>query len=196
MLRRALLALFTLLLFAAPAFAQGTTGCGIAVYADADGSGQFVSAGELVLVEMYVVLFVEDAVKAVSYSIDIQTDFMEYFWISDAYGPEYTGINIASPGGYNVGLGVCVPGFLQSPVLVARHTIMTLNAYKKDSAAKSPYEIARVYVAPNVDENPDFPVYASCDNRIEPCDPGMPLSIMSGGVPVASESIGRIKALY
>lgn len=195
MLRRVLLALFALLLFAAPASAQATTGCGISVYAEADGTGHYVTAGDLVLVEMYVVLFVEDAVKAVSYSIDIDTSFLDYFWVSDSYGPDYTGINIGSPGGYNVGLGVCVPGFLQSPVLVARHTIMTVGNYKQ-AAAKSPYVIATVSVAPNVDENPDFPVYASCDNRIEPCDPGMALSIMSGGVPVASETMSRIKALY
>ena len=189
------LALALLLVFAATASAQSPETCTIGVYSDPEGTSGFASVGFGSQLSLYVVLYVEDVVKAVSYDIEIDTQYMQYVWLSPSFGPDEGGLNIASPGGFNVGLGSCVPGFTGLPVLVARHSLLAYDFYGPGGLEKSPTVIAIARVKPNLDQDPTDAIYASCDNRLEACPPGSEVYIY-GPVATQSESMGRVKALY
>jgi len=190
-----ILALALLLVCSASASAQSPETCTIGVYSDPEGTSGFASVGYGSYLSLYVVLYVEDVVKAVSYDLEIDTQYMHYVWASLGFGPEESGLNISSPGGFNVGLGSCVPGFTGLPVLVARHSLFAYDFFAPGGPQKSPTVIAIARVKPNVDQDPTDAIYASCDNRLEACPPGNAVYIY-GPVAVQSESMGRVKALY
>jgi hypothetical protein len=191
------LALLALALLLLPAFAaaQSPETCRVGIYADS--GGRFNGAGITFLtpLDVYVVLRVEDTVKAVAYQLEIETDYMEYLWIDASFGSEGSGLNVSSPGGFNVGLGACVPGYNEFPVFVARHTLLAWSSFGLEPVAKSPTVIAIAHVRANPDASPDAPVYASCDNRIESC-PATDELYIYGPVATESVSMSRVKALY
>ena len=175
-------ALALVAMVAGPAGAQ----CTLGVYADAAGTSSVVQPVEGENFDVYVVLFVESLVDAVSYELvapGLGTDFVA---LSTVYGPEGGGINISTPNGENVGLGECAVGYNGNPVLVTKYTFFPINL----SASGS-----QISVTGNADENDLVPVYSNCTGAVLDCAAG-PELIVDSVVATESASFGAVKSLY
>ena len=184
MLRRTMAVVFALVaLTAGSAAAQGL--CTLGVYADADGTSGYIQPVEAQEFHIYVVMYVEDTVKAVAYTLDIPGLGVEIFNVSTVYGPTGDGLNFPDLGGNNVGLGECVNGYTGLPTVVADHTMFMLTS-------QVPRE---VHVGPNFLLDPVLPSYANCLNDIRTCDIG-PFLVIDGVIPVNDTSWGAVKSLF
>jgi hypothetical protein len=167
--------------------------CTLGVYADAQGTVS-TAAGFRAdpvnpdPVHVYVVLFKESLVNAVSFrlvvpglGVDIFSNTLDY---PTLWGPSGDGLNV--PGvGNNVGLGECAVGFAGAPVLVADYTFFLPN-----------YAPPRmISVIANPDENPDFPVVSDCAGNLSTCE-GTQSLLVEGPVATESKSFGSLKSLY
>ena len=184
MLRRTMAVVFALVaLTAGSAAAQGL--CTLGVYADADGTSGYIQPVEAQEFHIYVVMYVEDTVKAVAYSLEIPGLDEEIFNVSTVYGPSGDGLNFPDAGGNNVGLGECVNGYTGLPTIVADHTMLMLTS-------QVPREVT---VGPNFFLDPVLPTYANCLNELKLCDVG-PFLVIDGVIPVNDTSWGAVKSLF
>lgn len=184
MLRRTMAVVFALVaLTAGSAAAQGS--CVLGVYADADGTSGYIQPVEAQNFHIYVVMNIEDTVKAVAYSLDIPGLGIEIFNLSTVYGPSGDGLNFPDAGGNNVGLGECVNGYTGDPIVVADHTMFMLTS-----------QVPRtVTVGPNTLADEFLPIYANCLNLLLPCDIG-PGLVIDGVIPTSDTSWGAVKSLF
>ncbi len=160
--------------------------CTVGVFADANGTSNLIQPVEGQTFDFYVVLFVEDVANAVSYRLVAPgTANGDLFILSTAWGPTGSGINIATANGENVGLGECAIGFNGLPIVVAKYTALA-------AVGAAPGTIS---VTGNADEDPNFPVYNSCQGVKSPCGIGQTLTV-EGPVATESTSFGAVKNLY
>lgn len=169
------------------AMAAGSAGaqCTLGVYADANGSGSVLepTAGEPF--HVYVVLFTENVISAVSYGLDIPGQGTDVFVQSKVFGPTGDGFSITTSNGENVALGECAVGFGGAPILVADYTLIM-------SPTASAQELN---VVANPDEDPNFPVINDCNSVLSTCEGSVSLQLTE---PVATDatSFGAVKSLY
>ena len=161
--------------------------CTIGVYADAAGT-QNVATGYRNgdTFHVYVVVFDEAALNAVSYGLEVPGLGTEIFIADDTvYGPTGNGINILTSNGSNVGLGECAPGFYGHPILVADYSLVYYT-----------YQEGRtISVVANPDSDPNVPVVSDCTGVLHTCDFG-PSLFSEHPIPAESHSFGEVKALY
>lgn len=187
MLRRTMAVVFALVaLTAGSAAAQGL--CTLGVYGDADGTVGLVEPVEAQQFHIYVVMNVQDTVKAVAYSLDIPGLGVEIFNITTVYGPNGEGINLPDGGGENVGLGECVNGWTGLPVLVADYTMLMLTSQNPRTVTVGPNPLATEPPA-------TLPIYANCLNELLECQVGPALEI-SGVIATDDTSWGAVKSLF
>jgi hypothetical protein len=184
MLKRTMAVVFAMLVVMAAGSAVAQ--CTVGVYADANGTvnvaGGFRNGDQF---HVYVVLFTENVVSAVSYGLDVPGLNTDIFIQELSYGASGNGINVLTANGNNVGLGECAVGFGGLPVMVTDYTMFmpfwapprTLN------------------VVPNPDENSSFPVMADCTGNLSTCDAGQSL-VVETPVAVEASSFGAVKGLY
>jgi hypothetical protein len=186
------LSLVLLLALVTPAVAQD---CLVGVYGDADARYTWFSIPEfLTPFSFYVVMRIEGRVNAVAYRLEIpdlfdpQTNPLgEMFLMNSYFGPQEDGIDIATPGGSNVGLGECAVGFGDLPVVVARYEVIVSDHY---------WPSGPIRIHPNVDENPDAIAYSDCRGNVLPCASGGPLYVEVPDLATESSSWGAVKSLY
>lgn len=160
--------------------------CSVGVYADEAGTQSVFQPTQNKEFDVHVVLFTENVVNALSYSVDIPGQNVDLFVVNEDFGPSANGINIRTVNGENVGLGECAIGFTGLPVLVATYTcVMPFPG----SPART------ITLSGNVDQDPLVPVYSTCQGELTPCDVGPTLVV---DMPVATEatSFGAVKSLY
>ena len=179
-------------LVAASALAQP---CMVGLYADADGTkGTMVPGLDPnnptlpVAKHMYVVAYVEDVMNAMSFNL-VNPDPANAFEISALYGPVGTGINVGTPGGWNVGLGECAVGFGGTPILIVDFEYLFTPGFAGGEFC----------LLPNTDQDPItdplVPQYSTCQGELKPCDIG-PCLLVEPPIATDSVSFGAIKALY
>jgi hypothetical protein len=179
-------------LVAASALAQP---CMVGLYADEGGTKGTMVPGldplnPLIPVQkhMYVVAFVEDVMNAMSFNMT-NPDPAHALEISALYGPTGGGINIMTPGGWNVGLGECAVGFGGLPILVADFTYLFTPDFTGGEFC----------LLPNTDQDPMtdplLPQYSTCQGVLKSCDNG-PCLLVEPPIATDSVSFGAIKALY
>jgi hypothetical protein len=160
--------------------------CTIGVYSDAAGTSNVATGmrnGDPF--HVYVVVFDEAALNAVSYGLVVPGLNQDIYLMNSAWGPTGDGINIMTSNGSNVGLGECAPGFYGSPILVADYTLLYPD-----------YALPRtVSVVANPDSDPNLPVVSDCTGVLHTCDFG-PTCMVDGPIPAESHSFGEVKALY
>jgi hypothetical protein len=193
MLRRtmAVALALSLVLVAASVYAQ----CVVGVYADADGTKGTMVPGldpnnpiQPVEKHMYVVAYAEDVMNAMSFNLT-NPDPANAFEIGALFGPNGVGINVATPGGFNVGLGECAVGFGGLPILIADFTYL----FTPDFIG------GEFCLLPNTDQDPvtdpSLPQYSDCQGVLKSCDNG-PCLLVEPPIASDSQSFGAIKALY
>lgn len=167
--------------------------CHIGVYGDAGGVMSFIDASPLVPVSVFVVVFTEDLVNGVAYQLEVDTPSTAYFvHTATYYGPNHTGIGVTVPLGgspiadpLSVGLGVCVSGFQSAPVVVTEYTFLPIDGFLQSF----------VYVHPNPTQDPNFPVYSTCQGVVKQCTQSSSLYIGHAD-PAESTSMSAVKSLY
>jgi hypothetical protein len=124
--RFALVMIVGSLLFTGTAAAQTSTqDCVIGVYADAAGTRNAITVpGPGDEARVYVLLWTEGRVDAVSYELAIPDLGEELFIVNAAYGPTGDGINLQVGSQDNVGLGECAAGFGGAAILVTEYRIL------------------------------------------------------------------------
>jgi hypothetical protein len=160
--------------------------CTVGVYSNAAGSSYVISPADQEAFHVYVVVFDEAALNAVSYGLDVPGLGSEIFLFESSWGPTGNGINILTSNGNNVGLGDCVPGFYGVPILVADYTFV-FPAYVIPTMIR---------VVANPDSDPDLPVVSDCSGELSTCEVGPSLFITTPPFPTESRSFGAVKALY
>ena len=137
---------------------------------------------------VYVMIFDEDALNAVSYGLEVPGLGTDIFRAEDTlYGPSGNGINIVTSNGNNVGLGECAQGFQHAPILVADYSFVYFSYLSSRT----------ISAVPNADSDPGVPVVSDCAVQLHSCALGPTLYLdMCGGFPAESHSFGEVKALY
>lgn len=166
--------------------------CVIGVYTNADGTGGYIQPTEFQPFNVHVVMFTEDLVNGVAYSLVAPGLNTTLFFQSAAYGPAGTGIGLIAPGtggaadgDLSVGLGICAVGFSGFPVLVTTYEFVATNLFPG----------GLMTIQPNADENPAFPVYSDCQGVVKECGGivGMTVDQVIG---TQSTSMGAVKSLF
>lgn len=169
------------------AMAAGSAGaqCSLGVYADANGSVNALEPVATQPFDVYVVLFAENVVSAVSYALDVPGLGVDVFVQSKVFGPTGDGFSITTANGENVALGECAVGFGGAPILVAQYTMVTSET--------APSKVLSVVANP--DEDPNFPVINDCNSVLSLCEGSVDLQVLE---PVATDatSFGAVKSLY
>lgn len=167
-------------------FAQSQ--CVIGVYADTEGTDGYYQPIVGQQFHVYVVMNLQDTIKAVSYTLEVPGLGTEIFMIGDPlWGPAGEGIAIPEVPqlwtSVDVGLGECVNGFTGFPVLIADYAFIFLGPAPPRTLTVGPYT------------DPLFPIYVDCFNEFKTCDIGPGLEL---GPPIAndSESWGAVKSLF
>ena len=183
MLKRTMTAVLaiTLLVTAGSAMAQ----CVIGVYADAAGTQPIIEPILFAEFDVHVVLLNEASVEGASYQFVTPPHTLTDPNLA-SYGPDGNGLNIQTPGGSNVGFAECAIGFGGNAVLVATYKTRVIDV----AAVGGFYEVVA-----NVDENPSFPVHATCNGFILECENTQPLEI-TGVIATEAASFGAVKSLY
>lgn len=179
-------------LVAASAVAQP---CMVGVYADAEATrGTMVPGLDPnnplipVIKDVYVVAFVEDVMDAMAYQL-VNPDPATALEASALFGPNGLGINVATPGGSNVGLGECAVGFGGTPIVIAHYEYLFFPEFPGGEFC----------LAVNVDQDPSTDPtkaqYSTCQSELKPCDIG-PCLLVEPPIATDSVSFGSIKALF
>ena len=171
-----------LLVFAGSAPAEE---CEIGVFADPEGTQSLFYPPELENFSVYVVMFVEDTVAAAAYHLMMgPEDPAGPFLVGRSTGPSGRGLHIDEPTGTNSALAECVIGFGARPVVVDEYVFVVVRGHGG---------LLNFWIEPNVNQDPDFPIYVTCNDIIRECDVGSDLRI-----PLSSEarSFSTIKSLY
>ncbi len=160
--------------------------CNLGVYADMQGTISQLEPTQGQPFTVYVVMYLEGLVNAVAFDLLVPKLNQELFLIGESFGPGGGGINIASPGGYNIGLGECAIGFNGLPILVSSHTFLI------------PGEVASartISLAPNLDSDPEAPIFSVCTGQIFVCTISNNL-LLTAPIATESASFGAVKSLY
>lgn len=174
-------------------FAVGLAGaqdCTIAAYGDPEGTVGTVDSSEFTV---YVVMFVENTVAAAAYSLHYRPPLLIQARFT---GPSGNGLHIDEPTGTNSALGECVVGFGGNPVVIDEYRFVVLpygSGPEDSAAARSPWGF--IDLGPNPTQDPDNPVYVTCNDITLKCEIG-PTLCLGCGVPNEATSFGSIKALY
>lgn len=184
MLKRTMTAVvaITLMVTAGSAMAQ----CVIGVYADAAGTQSAIEPTQFQEYSVFVVLRNEASVEGASFLFESPANASVQPVYNGLWGPDGLGLNIVSPGGNNIGFSTCAIGFGGNPVLVAEYKSRVFDA----GAVGALYR-----VLPNIDENPLYPVHATCNGFILECENTQDLEI-TGVIATESKSMGAVKSLY
>jgi hypothetical protein len=184
MLKRTMTALLaiTLMVTAGSAMAQ----CVIGVYGDDAGTISAIEPIQFQTFNIYVVLRNEASVEGASFLLESPANPSVQPAANGIWGPDGNGLNIPSPGGENIGFAECAIGFGGIPVLVA-----TYESRVYDTGAVG----AEYRVLANVDENPLYPVHATCNGFILEC-PNTQSLLISKVIATESRSFGAVKSLY
>lgn len=182
-----LVTLFAVFAFATTASAQiPQSDCMLGVYADTDGTVSVLEPTQGEPFTVYTVMFIEGLVNAVAYDLLVPKLGEDIFLLNETFGPAGRGINIATPGGYNIGLGECAIGFTGFPILVASHTFFIPG---ETTTARS------ISVGPNMDSDPEAPLFAVCTGEVYRCTINDNL-LLTAPVTTESTSFGAVKNLY
>lgn len=184
MLKKTMAVVFAIAI-AMTAGSVGAQTCSLGVYADAEGTVNVYQPRTGDAFDVYVVLFVENAVNAVSYDLAVPGLNNEIFIQSTAFGPQGGGFSITTSNGENVGLGECAIGFGGLPIVVADYTMLMPVAAPERTLS----------ILPNPDESTEFPVINDCANQLSPCGIG-PSLIVETPVATQATSFGAVKSLY
>jgi len=194
MLRRTTFVAFAIALALVATTAAAQLPCTIGAYADEDGTEQVTVAvrdfGEtFAQFEVYYVLFTEDFTNAVAWGSEV-TGFNgnPTFKTGVDAVPTYGTFLENRPEGYRLGIGTCKIGFGGVPITLMRETWLIEDDFSPTGGA------GLVRVIPNVLEDPNYPVYNTCQDQILPCEAGEML--VTRVVPNDSESWGSVKALF
>jgi hypothetical protein len=159
--------------------------CEIGVFADPEGTISLVSPTEASDFSVYVIIFAEDTVAAAAYRMMIgPEDPYGPFLMRRYTGPGRMGLSIDEPEGTNSALAECVIGFGGHPVIVDEYVFVLFSGHRGR---------LEFSIEPNVNQNPDSPIYVTCNDVIRNCDVGSDLR-----VPLSADarSFGAIKSLY
>ena len=167
-------------------FAQSQ--CVIGVYADTEGTLGYYQPTEAQEFHVYVVMNLQDTIKAASYTLNVPGLYTEIIPLSVLWGPFGTGVAIPEiPGnlyiaGVDVGIGDCVNGYTGLPVLIADYTFIILGDVPPRTLSVGPYREL-------------YPEYVTCFNDLALCEIGPDLVI---DAPIAndSRSWGAVKSLF
>jgi hypothetical protein len=165
--------------------------CSIAAYADPEGTRSLMNhdvLDRLGYFSIFIVLFAEDSVAAAAYKFSLDGLGVDVFLALRIVGPTGNGIWLnEDPAsiGTNVALTECVFGFGGTAVLVEEYSMMPLPWYTGGSA----------YLSPNSNQDPDSPVYVTCNHVNKACTVG-PLLRLVTVLPTNQASFGSIKSLY
>jgi len=184
MLKRTMTAVLTITLMVTAGAAMGQ--CVIGVYADAAGTQSIIEPILGKNFNIYVVLRNESSVEGASYSLSTPAFTGSIAAGSGAYGPNGAGLSIVSPGGENIGFSICAIGFGGNAVLVAQYETFVFST----EAIGGLYE-----VHPNIDEDSQYPVHATCNGFIVQCENSQALEI-TDVIATESTSFGAVKSLY
>jgi len=177
------LVLLVLAMCANSSFAQD---CTIGNYADPEGTiTDEIYPIDGQLFSVYVIIFAEDTVAAAAYSLNYPMEscgpYLQIRWP----GPSGNGLVIDEPVGTNVALAECVIGFGGRPVLVDEYQFVAFNGWL---CPVGPFTIE-----PNINQNPDFPIYVTCNDIIRECEIG---PAVTGPVSTDARSFSAVKSLY
>lgn len=185
------LILLCLLCLVAPA--TRAQDCTIAAYGDAAGtqSDLFVpeTGTDPGTLSIYIVMFVESGTTAAAYKVEFIGMEAGWFLTARRPGSEGQGLYIdedPASVGTNVALTECVLGFGGVPVLVEEYEFLVLAGYAGGQ---------QIRLAPNANQDPDFPQYVTCTMQKRDCEVG-PDAYVSWVFPVGDTSFSAIKALY
>ena len=157
--------------------------CLIGVYADPEGTLLCLDPPGSGF-SLYVVMSVENTVAAAAYSLTYGPGMFVQARFS---GPSGTGLVIDEPTGTNVALGECVIGFGGAPVLIDEYQFAMFSGQSGEW----------VDVGPNTSQNPDYPVYVTCNDLTTECAFDEPLLVSwFCTVPADSRSFGSVKSLF
>lgn len=184
MLKRTMAVVFAIAI-AMTAGSVGAQTCSIGVYADADGTVNVYQPRTGESFHVYVVLFVENVVNAVSYDLAVPGLNDEIFIQNLAFGPQGEGFSITTANGENVGLGECAVGYNGLPIVVADYTMLMPVASPERTLS----------ILPNPDESSELPVINDCGNVLSTCEIG-PSLIVETPVATQATSFGAVKSLY
>lgn len=174
------------------AFAGGATAqipqsdCLIGVFADAEGTINVFEPTQNVPFNLYVVMFLEGLVNGVAYDLLVPKLGEDIFLIGESFGALGRGLNILSPGGYNVALGECAIGFGAFPISVAMYTFVIPN---ETTGGRS------VSIGPNKDWDPEAPIFSVCTGDIFRCTINDNL-LLTSPVDTDESSFGAVKNLF
>lgn len=194
MLRRTTFVAFAIAMALVAGSASAQQPCTIGAYADEEGLEQAVLAvrdqgNPFARFDVYYVLFAEDFTNAVAWNREVvgfngnQTNSLSL----DAV-PTYGTFLDQQPEGFRLGIGTCKIGFGGVPITLMKETFGFLDDFTPTGAQ------GEVRVTPNILEDPDFPVYNTCNNVIRQCEGGT--LVVAGVVSNDSESWGSVKALF
>lgn len=160
--------------------------CNLGVYANMAGTINTLEPTQGVPFTVYVVMYLEGLVNAVAFDLLVPRLNQDLFLIGQTFGPGGGGLNIASPGGYNIGLGECAIGFSGFPILVSSHTFLIPGEV---TSART------ISLAPNLDSDPEAPLFSVCTGQIYQCTISNNL-LLSRPIGTESMSFGAVKNLY
>ena len=100
-------------------------------------------------------------------------------------GPSGNGLVIDEATGTNAALAECVVGFGGIPVLIDEYQYVVFPGFGG----------GYVKIGPNTSQNPDFPVYVTCNDITLECSPGPWLSSYCGFA-TEETSFSTIKSLF
>ena len=181
------LALIAVLAFASTASAQiPQSDCQIGVYADLAGTISTLEPTQGEIFTVHVIMRLEGLVNAVAYQLFVPQLGEQIFLVEESFGVPGKGINISTPGGYNIGLGECAVGFGGLPISVARHSFVM------------PFESINartISLGPNVDAYPTAPLFNTCTDDLLPCTITDSL-LLAAPVDNEASSFGAVKSMY
>jgi len=177
------IALVLAVLHVAPASA--TENCVIGAFADPGGNQATLLWEPFLPFDFYVVIRDEAAINGASFLLEYPATAIAVTPGSGAYGPDGNGLSLVSPGGENVGFSNCAFAYGGGAVVIARYQSIIPN-----------YQYRHVFkVLPNVDENPEEPIYATCNGMLEPCPYSQEFEVLIE-IAVDAKSFAAVKALY
>jgi len=182
-----LVAVLAVVAFANVASAQiPQSDCNLGVYADAAGTIRQLEPTQGQPFTVHVVMYLEGLVTGVAFDLLVPQLGNELFLIGESFGPVGNGINIVSPGGYNIGIGECAVGFGGLPILVSSHTFLMPGEV---TSART------ISLAPNLDSDPEAPIFSVCTGQIYVCTISNNL-LLTAPITTEDTSFGAVKSLY
>jgi hypothetical protein len=185
MLKKSIAVVFAVALAMTATVASAQTFCNMAAYADPVGGQSTLDPVEGQTFSIYVVMFTEDTAAAAAYSMSLASSPSGPFPQARFSGPSRNGLVIDEPTGTNVALGECVIGFGGLPVLIDEYQYVVIPGYAGDE----------VSIGPNTSQDPDFPVYVTCNDITKTCESGAAL-IIGAVIDTEASSFSNIKSLY